>query len=145
MGDGDRPDGILGRLVPPPPERRVPASSVDVLLVRGDERFTSRVTALLRRHAYSVVEAPAPGDALATVRGGCQPRLVVVDLDGASAGDRSALAALQAEPGCGHASFLALSRTGDEALPGLRLAASLLKPLDAAELVEAVRRLCGAG
>ena len=145
MGDGDRPDGILGRIAPPAPERRVPASSVDVLLVRGDERFTARVTALLRRNAYSVVEVPAPAEALATVRGGCQPRLVVVDLDGATAGDRSALLALQEEPGCGHASFLALSRDGDGGPAGLRLAGALLKPLDAAELVEAVRRLCGVG
>jgi CheY-like chemotaxis protein len=144
VSDPERPDGILGRITPPPPEHRVPSSSIDVLLVHVDVRFSAKVTALLRRNAYSVVEVASAAEALETVRGGCVPRLVVLDLDDASSRDWAAIAGLQGEGACGSA-FLALSGTGSEALPGIRLDESLLKPIEAAELVEAVRRLCCPG
>jgi CheY-like chemotaxis protein len=123
----------------------VPASSVDVLLVHPDARFTAQVTTLLRKHAYTVVEVTVASEALETVRRGCVPRLVVLDLDGTSRTDLAALAGLQGEGACGEAAFLALSRTGGEVPAGMRLDERLLKPIEAAELVEAVRRLCGAG
>jgi CheY-like chemotaxis protein len=144
VSDPGRPDGILGRLTPTPDERRVPASSVDVLLIHADARFTAKVTTLLRKNAYTVVEVESAAEALETVRQGCVPRLVVLDLDGASRGERAAFAGLQGEGACGGSAFLTLSRTGDEAPSGLRLDQCLLKPIEAAELVEAVRRLCGA-
>ncbi len=143
MTDPERPDGILGRITPPPPERRVPSSSIDVLLVHADARFTAKVTGLLRKNAYTVVEVACAAEAIETVRQGCVPRLVVLDLDGATPAELASLAPLQA--GGGGSAFLTLSRTGSEAPPGLRTDASLLKPIEAAELVEAVRRLCGPG
>jgi CheY-like chemotaxis protein len=145
VSDPERPDGILGRITPPPPEHRVPSSSIDVLLVHVDVRFSAKVTALLRRNAYSVVEVASAAEALETVRGGCVPRLVVLDLDDASRGELAAFAGLQGDGACGGSAFLALSGTGSEALSGIRLDESLLKPIEAAELVEAVRRLCGPG
>ena len=145
MSDVDRPGGILGRITPPPPEHRVPSSSIDVLLVHVDARFSAKVTALLRKNAYSVVEVASAAEALETVRQGCIPRLVVLDLDDASRGERAAFAGLQGDGSCGGSAFLALSTTGSEASPGFRLDESLLKPIEAAELVEAVRRLCGPG
>jgi DNA-binding response OmpR family regulator len=143
--DPDRPEGILGRIRAPEPDRRAPSSSIDVLLVHPDERFTFKVTGLLRKHAYSVVEVPDAAAAVETVRQGCVPRLVVLDLDGASREDLAALAALQAGGPGGGAAFLTLSRTGGDAPPGLRCDEGLLKPIEAAELVAAVRRLCGPG
>ena len=143
MSESERPDGILGRIAPPPPEHRVPSSSIDVLLVHADTRFTAKVTGLLRKNAYTVVEVAAAGEALETVRRGCVPRLVVLDLDGASRAELAAFAVLQGEGACSDSAFLTLSRTGDEESSGLRVDESLLKPIEAAELVEAVRRLCG--
>lgn len=145
MSDEERPSGILGRITPPPPEQRVPASSVDVLLVHVDPRFGAKVTALLRKNAYTVVEVASAAEALETAQGGCVPRLVVLDLDDASRADLAAFSGLQRDGACGGSAFLTLSRTGGEAPPGFRLDGSLLKPIEAAELVEAVRRLCGPG
>lgn len=147
MSDPERPSGILGRITPPPPEHRVPSSSIDVLLLHVDARFSAKVTALLRKNAYSVVEVASAQEALETVRGGCVPRLVVLDLDDASRGELTAFAGLQEDGSCGGSAFLALSRTGSEAPPGFRfrIDEGLLKPIEAAELVEAVRRLCGPG
>jgi CheY-like chemotaxis protein len=142
--DPERPDGILGRITPPPPERRAPTSSIDVLLVHSDAGFTAKVTGLLRKNAYTVVEVACVPEAIETVRQGCVPRLVVLDLDGTTRAELSALAPLQAGEAGGAAAFLTLSRTGG-APPGLRADESLLKPIEAAELVEAVRRLCGPG
>ena len=121
----------------------MPASSVDVLLVHGDGRFVAKVTGLLRKNAYTVLEAATPAEALAVVQGNCSPRLVVVDLEGASAGEVSTLVALQADAACGGTALLGLSRTGRDAPRLLRVDSWLLKPIEAAELVEAVRRLCG--
>lgn len=145
MSDPERPDEILGRITPPPPEHRVPSSSIDVLLVQIDARFSAKVTALLRKNAYSVVEVASAAEALETVRGGCVPRLVVLDLEEVSRGELGAFAGLQEDGACGGSAFLALSGTGSESHSGFRLDESLLKPIEAAELVEAVRRLCGPG
>jgi DNA-binding response OmpR family regulator len=141
----ERPDGILGRITPPPSAPRVPASSIDVLLVHTDARFTAKVTTLLRKNAYTVVEVEGGAEALETVRRGCVPRLVVLDVDGASREELGALAGLQGEGACARTAFLTLSRTGGDAPGGLRREGSLLKPIEAAELVDAVRRLCGPG
>jgi DNA-binding NtrC family response regulator len=143
VNEGGPPGGILGRIAPGEPERRIPASSVDVLLVHADTRFSGKVAGLLRKHAHTVLEVEDATEALLHVRRGCTPRAVVVDLDGAPAGERASFAALQAEEPCRDAAFLALSRVGDEVVPGLRPAITLLKPIEAAELVEAVRRSCG--
>jgi len=145
VSDPERPSGILGRITPPPVEHQVPASSIDVLLVHVDARFSAKVTGLLRKNAYTVVEVASAAEALETVRRGCVPRLVVLDLDGASRRELAALVGLQGAGACAGSAFLALSRTGSEASPGFRLDESLLKPIEAAELVEAVRRLCGPG
>ena len=143
MNEGGPPGGILGRIAPGEPERRIPASSVDVLLVHADARFSGKVAGLLRKHAHTVLEVKDAAEALLHVRRGCTPRAVVVDLDGAPAGERASLAALQAEEPCRDAAFLTLSRGAGQVVPGLRPAATLLKPIEAAELVEAVRRWCG--
>jgi CheY-like chemotaxis protein len=145
VSDPERPSGILGRITPPPPEHRVPASSIDVLLVHVDDRFGAKVATLLRKNAYTVLEVASAAEALETVRRGCVPRLVVLDLDDASRAELAAFSSLQNDGACGGSAFLTLSRTGSEAPPGFRLDGSLLKPIEAAELVEAVRRLCGPG
>ncbi|MGA8891753.1 MAG: hypothetical protein WB493_09305 [Anaeromyxobacteraceae bacterium] len=143
MNEDGSPGGILGRIAPGEPERRIPASSVDVLLVHADARFSGKVAGLLRKHAHTVLEVKDAAEALLHVRRGCTPRSVVVDLDGAPSGERASLAALQAEEPCRAAAFLVLSRGTDDVVPGLRPAARILKPIEAAELVEAVRRWCG--
>jgi len=143
VSENDRVGGILGRIAPPPPDRAVPASSVDVLLVNADGDFRAKMAALLRRNSHTVIEAGSAADAASAVRSGCTPRLLLLDLEGASVAERSALAALPQEPACAGAPVLVLSRIGNEEPPGLRPAVSLLKPVEASELVDAVRRLCG--
>jgi hypothetical protein len=135
--------GILGRIVAPAPEQGVPASPVDVLLVDVDEPFRARVAALLRRNAHTVVEVASAGEGLQAVRRGCAPRLLIAGIEGNSPEERGDLTALRDDPACAGASLLALTRIGGNTPPGLRPAATLFKPLDAQELVEAVRRLCG--
>ncbi len=139
-GDDDR--GILGRIAPPAPDRSAPAASVDVLLVDGDAGFREHLARILRRSAHSVVEAGSAAEASAAVRGGCAPRLLVVDLAGVTRPERAALGGLLREPGCAGLPVVVLSRDG-EATPGIDAAARLLRPVDAAELVAVVRRLCG--
>lgn len=143
MNPDDHPGGILGRITAPPPERTVPASPVDVLLVGAEAEVRGTVAGLLRRAAHTVFEAESAAAAAEAVGLGCAPRLLVMDLEGASPAERSALSALGRAPGCSGAPVLVLSRSGTEELPGLRPAAHVLKPVDAAELVDAVRRLCG--
>lgn len=143
MNDGAPPEGILGRIVAPAPEQEPVASPVDVLLVERDEAFRARVAALLRRNAHTVVEVASAGAGLQAVRRGCAPRLLVVGLEAISREERDDLAALRDDPACAGASLLALTRVGGDAPPALRPTATLHKPVDAQELVAAVRRLCG--
>ncbi len=143
MSQEDHAGWILGRIAAPSQDRAVPASSVEVLLVDADAGLRTKMAGLLRRNSHTVVEVESAAAAAEAVRCGCTPRLLVLDLEVASRTERSALAALPQEPSCAGAPVLVLSRVGNEELPGLRPAVSLLKPVDAAELVEAVRRLCG--
>jgi CheY-like chemotaxis protein len=143
VNEGDPAGGILGRITAPAPEEEVLASPVDVLLVDGDAVFRARVAALLRRNAHTVVEVASAAEGLQAVRRGCAPRLLVAGVEGISREERADLAALRDEPACAGASLLALTRIGGDAPPALSPTATLFKPLDAQELVEAVRRLCG--
>jgi len=135
--------GIIGRLAAPAPDRAVPASPVDALLVDPDGEFRAIVAGLLRRKGYTVVEVPNAAEGILALRHGCVPRLLVLGLDGASSTERDALAALHEDEACAASPLVVLSRSGHETIPGLRPAASLWKPVDGSELVEAVRRLCG--
>jgi CheY-like chemotaxis protein len=141
--DGDPSGGILGRIVAPAPEEEAVASPVDVLLVDPDDDFRGRVAALLRRNAHTVVEVASAGAGLQVVRRGCAPRLLVAGLEGVSGEERADLAALRDDPACAGVPLLALARIGGDPPTGTRPTAVLYKPLDAQELVEAVRRLCG--
>jgi CheY-like chemotaxis protein len=139
----DPPDGILGRIAAPPPDTSIPASPVDVLLVDADDEFRARVARLLRRNAHTVVEAGSPVEAADAVGRGCAPRLLVVGLEPSTPAGREDLAALRTLGPCTGAALVALCRTEADVPPGLRPTLSLLKPVEATELVEAVRRLCG--
>jgi CheY-like chemotaxis protein len=133
--------GVLGRISGSPTEKTGLASPVDVLLVSADAVLREKMAGVLRRSAYTVVEVGSADAAADAVQHGCAPRLLVLDLEGASRAERSAFASLRQAPGCVGA--LVLSRFGNDEAPGLSPEVSLLKPVDAAELVEAVRRLCG--
>ncbi|HQR29950.1 MAG TPA: hypothetical protein PLL32_06040 [Anaeromyxobacteraceae bacterium] len=143
MGEGSDGGAILGRIAGRPGERRQVASSVDVLLVHRDDATSHRIAGLLRRNGYTVLDASGPAAAREALHGGCVPRLVILDLEGASGPERAAFAGLQSEPACREVPFLVLSREGAVAVPGLAPAATLLVPIEAAELIEAVRRFCG--
>lgn len=143
MSDDGRPEGILGRIAPPPPDRSAPASPVDVLLVDDDGEFRARVARLLRRNAHTVVEVASPGEGADAVERGCAPRLLLVGVERPAAAGREALVALRALPACAGVALVALCRQEGDVPAGLRASVTLLKPVEATELVEAVRRLCG--
>ena len=147
MTDEPRAGGVLGRISgsaqDPAPEKTALASPVDVLLASADDVVRGRMAGVLRRSAHTVVEAESAAEAVEAVRQGCAPRLLLLDLEGASPADRRAFASLRQEPACTGAPVVVLSRVGNDEAPGLSPEVSLLKPVDAAELVEAVRRLCG--
>jgi DNA-binding NarL/FixJ family response regulator len=139
----ERPAGILGRIGAQGPDTSVPASPVDVLLVDADGEFRAGVARLLRRNAHTVVEVGGAEEGIEAVRGGCAPRLLVVGLEPPAAAAREALAALRALGPCAGVALLVLCRTEADVPAGLRPSTTLLKPVEATELVEAVRRLCG--
>jgi CheY-like chemotaxis protein len=143
VSEDGRPEGILGRITPPPPDRSAPASPVDVLLVDDDDEFRARVARLLRRNAHTVVEVASPGEGAEAVRGGCAPRLLVVGVERPTSALREAFAELRALPPCAGVALVALCRQEGDVPVGLRASVTLLKPVEATELVEAVRRLCG--
>ena len=143
MGEGSDGGAILGRIAGKTEEPRPLASSVDVLLVHGDDATSHRIAGLLRRNGYTVLDAPGGAAAREALHGGCVPRLVILDLEGVGGPERAVLAGLQAEPPCQETPFLVLSRAGAVATPGLAPAATLLVPIEAAELIDAVRRFCG--
>jgi CheY-like chemotaxis protein len=147
--DEPRAGGVLGRIsgsAQAPgstPETTALASPVDVLLASADGVLRGMMAGVLRRSAHTVVEAQSAAEVVEAVRQGCAPRLLLLDLEGASPADRRAFASLRQEPACTGAPVVVLSRVGNDEAPGLSPDVSLLKPVDAAELVEAVRRLCG--
>ena len=72
------------------PERTALASPVDVLLASADDVVRGRMAGVLRRSAHTVVEAESAAEAVEAVRQGCAPRLLLLDLEGASPAERSA-------------------------------------------------------
>ncbi len=147
MTDDPRAGGVLGRISGSAPDsapgKSALASPVDVLLASADAVVRGRMAGVLRRSAHTVVEVESAAESVEAVRQGCAPRLLLLDLEGTSPADRRAFASLRQAPGCAGAPVVVLSRVGTDETPGLSPEVSLLKPVDAAELVEAVRRLCG--
>jgi CheY-like chemotaxis protein len=145
--DEPRAGGVLGRISGSAPgatpEKTALASPVDVLLASADDVVRGRMAGVLRRSAHTVVEAESAAEAVEAVRQGCAPRLLLLDLEGASPADLRAFASLRHDPACTGAPVVVLTRVGNDEAPGLSPEVSLLKPVDAAELVDAVRRLCG--
>ncbi len=133
----------LGRVTPrgaSPGDDHVPASSVDVLLADADARFAARVTDLLRKHGLTVIAVGSAVDALEALEDGCRPRLVLVDVTLPIGETRAFLRALGKL--CADAAVVALSN-GATPHAGFPVDGSLLKPLDAAELLALAWRYCG--
>jgi DNA-binding response OmpR family regulator len=141
VSEDPRGSGVLGRISASPTDKTALATPVDVLLVSPDPVLRGKMVGVLRRSAYTVVEVESADAAGEAVQQGGAPRLLVLDLEGASRAERRTFASLRQAPGC--AGALVLSRVGSDEVPGLSPEVTLLKPVDAAELVEAVRRLCG--
>ena len=140
--------GVLGRLggglEPAGSTARVPASTVDVLLVHCDPDFVSSVTKVLRRHRFSVFSAASAKEAVSTVAQGCTPRLVLLDATHPGLDARRALGSLRSEPACKETRFALLTRATDpDARADLPIDDTLLKPLEVGELLEVLRRQCG--
>lgn len=139
---------MLGRLDrgggPAQAPARVPASTVDVLLVHCDGDFVSSVTNVLRRHRFSVFSAASAKEAIATVTQGCTPRLVLLDVSHPGVDAQRLLQRLKREAACAETRFAILTRgTDGGAAAGLPVDDTLLKPLEVGELLEVLRRQCG--
>ncbi len=139
---------VLGRLAPTGEparaEARVPRSSVDVLLVHHDGGFTASVTGVLRRHAFTVLAVTSTDAAVDAVRQGCAPRVILLDLALPGLSAPEFLARMSAEDGCAGSRFVVLTQLVPAAIPpDVRVDGIVLKPLDAADLLEVMRQHCG--
>jgi len=143
-GDSSR---VLGRLSgePSPGRARVPHSTVDVLLVHCDPGFVAAVTDVVRKHAFTVFSVGSAEEALATVQQGCTPRVALFDLTFPGLDARALLASLRRDPACAETRYVALTTgSGGAAAAALVVDGTLLKPVEVRELLEVLRRHCGA-
>ncbi len=132
-----RTKGAAGRGV------RVARSSVDVLLVHADAVFTDRVADVLRKSGYTVLCAASVDAAMAQIREGRAPRVVVVDLGLPGLDAAQFLAGFKSELACADARFVVLTRFVPATLPdGASFDSMVLKPVDGADLLDVVRRHC---
>jgi DNA-binding response OmpR family regulator len=142
-----RPDpsqGVLGRLTPAPDEEAgVPVASVDVLLVQHDGEFAASICDVLRRRGFTAVVAGSGDEAQEALRQGCAPRLVIVDLEVPGSGVRVLVERLREEPSAGGSGFVVLTPSPSTDPRALGVDGVVMRPVDAAELIEVVRRHCG--
>jgi CheY-like chemotaxis protein len=113
-----------------------------VLLVDDDETFREMLTILLGAHGWSTTGACDGSEALATLREGPLPALMIVDLRMPRMNGIELLRALQAEPAWRHVPVIVI--TGDLGATHEAMAAGaracLYKPVDAEEFLASVRR-----
>ncbi len=142
-----RPDpsqGVLARLTPAPDEEAgVPGASVDVLLVQHDGEFAASICDVLRRRGFTAVVAGSGDEAREALRQGCAPRLVIVDLEVPGSGVRSLVERLREEPPAAGSGFVVLTPSPSTDPRALGVDGVVMRPVDAAELIEVVRRHCG--
>ncbi len=118
-----------------------------VLVVEDDEDIRADLTAILRVKGFTVDEAANGRDALAQLRGGARPCLIVLDLMMPVMNGWELRAAMRAEPELAALPVVVVSGKGRitaEETKTLAPAAVLVKPFELSELLELVQRYCPA-
>jgi CheY-like chemotaxis protein len=117
-----------------------------VLIVEDDEDIRSDLTALLRIKGYVVEEAADGSEALARLRGGAAPCLIVLDLMMPVMNGWELRNVMRADPELRKIPVAVVSGAGrisDEDAKALEPAAVLVKPFELSQLLELVARFCG--
>ncbi len=118
-----------------------------ILLVEDDDATREATSALLHEQGYRVTAAADGQEALAQLRGGLRPNLIILDLLLPGMDGWAFRAEQLADPGLAPIPVLVCSAAGD--LPGraglLRAAALLSKPVEFTHLARVVRSLAGPG
>jgi CheY-like chemotaxis protein len=119
-----------------------------VLIVEDDDDIRADLTAILRVKGFAVQEAANGRDALARLREGERPCVIVLDLMMPVMNGWELRAAMRQEPELAAIPVVVVSGKGrivdDEAL-ALAPSAVLVKPFELSELLELVARYCPRG
>ena len=125
------------------------ATACDTVLVIDDNEDTLNLTlALLTSHGYQAVGANSGMTALALLRDGIHPRLVLLDLNMPGMDGFQFRTEHLCDPDLARIPVVVLSAAGalvvKAAAETMRAAGALMKPVDTDELLRVVNSLCGA-
>ena len=119
-----------------------------VLVVDDDEAMLDSTLALLTSHGYEAVGANSGMTALALLRDGIHPRLVLLDLNMPGMDGFQFRTEQLCDPYLARIPVVVLSAAGALAIKAaaeaMRAAGALMKPVDADELLGVVNSLCRA-
>jgi len=119
-----------------------------VLVIDDNEDTLDSTLALLTSHGYEAVGANSGMTALALLRDGIHPRLVLLDLNMPGMGGFQFRTEQLCDPDLARIPIVVLSAAGalavKAAAEAMRAAGALMKPVDTDELLRVVNSLCGA-
>ncbi len=116
-----------------------------VMIVEDDEDIRADLCAILRVKGFTVEDAANGRDALARLRAGTRPCVIVLDLMMPVMNGWELRQAMRAEPALAGIPVIVVSGAGripDDEAATLAPAAVLVKPFELAELIEVVSRYC---
>jgi CheY-like chemotaxis protein len=116
-----------------------------VMIVEDDEDIRADLTAILRVKGFSVEESANGRDALARLRGGARPCLIVLDLMMPVMNGWELRDAMRADAALKSIPVVVVSGAGrisDQESAALQPTAVLVKPFELSQLLELVGRYC---
>jgi CheY-like chemotaxis protein len=113
--------------------------SAEILLVDDDDDVRESMAEILEHAGYRVAHANSAEAALAKLREGLRPELMIVDYQLEGMDGRQFLSACRATPGLKSIPAVLLSGYGRDRLPEAEV--GLMKPVDPAQLFEVLNRL----
>src|SRR5690606_26124499 len=127
---------------PSPGEVRVTSGSARVMVVEDDADIREVLTLVLEAHGYDVTVAADGEQALALIRTGPPPSLVLLDLTMPGIDGEEVARTMRADPGLGRIPIVVMSGRGDAAAraQALGVEACLSKPAEVADILAQVRR-----
>jgi CheY-like chemotaxis protein len=113
--------------------------SAEILLVDDDDDVRESMADILEHAGYRVAHASSAEAALARLREGLHPEMMIVDYQLKGMNGTQFLSACRATPGWKNIPAVLLSGYGRERLPEAEV--GLMKPVDPAQLLEVLSRL----
>ena len=115
-----------------------------ILLVDDDPGLQRVMTRFLTLEGFAPVIAANGQEALDYLRGGGQPKVILLDLRMPVMDGWAFRKLQQSDPGLARIPVVVMSGADAERVPELQAAASFSKPVSFSDLITTVRRLCGA-